>query len=196
MNYFLTDKKAYVQGRSDGDYLLSIEEGRIKETFFSMLPYLAFEDADEFDCFLLLQDNAFYLSLAKEIAQKVHEGQTDKGGHDYFTGHITSVAEGVETREEKAVAFLHDTVEDTPLPLSDIKRVFPKKIADAVAVLTHNKNEDYFRYIHRVSKNELATAVKLSDLKNNMDMTRLKEVTEEDKKQFVKYKKAYDILRE
>lgn len=195
MNYFLTDKKAYVQGRSDGDYLLSIEEGRIKETFFSMLPYLAFEDADEFDCFLLLQDDAFYLSLAKEIAQKVHEGQTDKGGHDYYKGHVTSVAAGVQTKKEKTVAFLHDTVEDTSLPLTDIKRVFPEEISEAVALLTHDKREDYFTYVTRLKGNELARAVKLSDLKNNMDMTRLKEVTEEDQKRFAKYQKAYDILQ-
>ena len=50
------------------------------------------------------------------------------------------------------------------------------------------------KYIKRIRKNPLARAVKISDLKNNSDLSRLKEVTEKDLKRTEKYKKALDIL--
>ena len=43
---------------------------------------------------------------------------------------------------------------------------------------------------------ELSRAVKLSDLTNNMDLSRLKKITEVDKKRLEKYKKAYKYLKE
>ena len=51
-------------------------------------------------------------------------------------------------------------------------------------------------FFRAVKSNELATAVKLSDLTNNMDLSRLKQITEVDKKRLEKYKKAYKYLKE
>ena len=53
---------------------------------------------------------------AKALAEKQHLGQTDKAGSPYIT-HPARVAERLETDEEKVVAWLHDTVEDTGLSL-------------------------------------------------------------------------------
>ena len=42
--------------------------------------------------------------------------------------------------------------------------------------------------------NPIAKAVKLADLADNMDMSRIKEPTEKDYKRLEKYKKAKEIL--
>ena len=49
-------------------------------------------------------------------------------------------------------------------------------------------------YIQRLKHNPTAKAVKLADLKDNMDMSRIKNPTEMDFKRLEKYKKAKAIL--
>lgn len=51
---------------------------------------------------------------AYEEAKKAHFGQVDKAGVDYIK-HPETVASFVKTDEEKAVAYLHDVIEDTEL---------------------------------------------------------------------------------
>jgi len=54
------------------------------------------------------------VDLALSIARKAHEGQLDKAGVDYIE-HPIYVASQVDTEEEKAVALLHDVIEDSPV---------------------------------------------------------------------------------
>ncbi len=49
---------------------------------------------------------------AKAFALKAHIGQVDKAGLPYEE-HLSRVASRVVLKEEKVVAWLHDTVEDT-----------------------------------------------------------------------------------
>ncbi len=65
---------------------------------------------------------------------------------------------------------------------------------EALKTLTHDKSVPYFNYIDKIKKNPLARKVKLSDLKDNMNLKRLKEITEKDKERFAKYEKARKIL--
>ena len=77
---------------------------------------------------------------AERLAIKAHAGQKDKAGKDYFEAHVAVVANGIIGDPiAKAVAFLHDTVEDTSVTIEDIRAEFPKEVADAVDVLTHRK---------------------------------------------------------
>ena len=73
---------------------------------------------------------------------------------------------------------------------------FSDRIVNAVIALTKDKKESYKDYLEHVKSHELARIVKLSDLTNNMDLSRLKEITEADKKRLEKYKKAYKYLKE
>ena len=63
-------------------------------------------------------------------------------------------------------------------------------------ILCKRKNEKYFDYIDRIKATKLTINVKLSDLKDNMNLDRLKEVTEKDLKRLEKYKKAKEILQD
>ena len=131
---------------------------------------------------------------AYEIAKRAYLGQVDKAGEDYIK-HPEKVASFVKTDEEKAVAYLHDVIEDTELTLEDLHEYeFSKEVIEAVDIITKKKGEDCRNYLNSVKKNKLARAVKLADLRHNSDLTRLTKVTEKDIERKEKYQKAIDFL--
>lgn len=128
--------------------------------------------------------------LALKIATEAHKGQVDKAGVPYIN-HPLTVASLVETEEEKIVALLHDTIEDTNITEQDLLNYgFSNKIVEAVKLLTHNKNVPYMDYVAKIKNNELARKVKIADLTHNSDLSRLKEITDKDKKRYKKYQNA------
>lgn len=134
------------------------------------------------------------LNNAIKLAEKYHEGQVDKGGEPYI-GHPLRVMEGVETSEEKVLAVLHDVLEDCDVSAEQlIKEGIPKILVDKLKILRKGKDEDYFHYINRITNDKETINVKLSDLRDNMDLKRLKQITEKDIERLEKYKKAKEIL--
>lgn len=134
------------------------------------------------------------LNKAINLAKKYHKGQVDKGGEPYV-GHPLRVMEGVETLEEKVLAVLHDVLEDCDVSAEQlIEEGIPKELVEKLIILCKEKNEDYFHYINRIKNDKATINVKLSDLKDNMDLKRLKEITEKDIERLEKYKKAKEIL--
>lgn len=128
--------------------------------------------------------------LALKIATEAHKGQVDKAGVPYIN-HPLIVASLVETEEEKIVALLHDTIEDTNITEQDLLNYgFSNKIVEAVKLLTHNKDVPYMDYVAKIKDNELARKVKIADLTHNSDLSRLKEITDKDKKRYEKYQNA------
>lgn len=72
------------------------------------------------------QSDIEMVAKARAWAVKAHAGQKDKAGKDYFKAHVTVVAEGVKGDPiAEAVAFLHDTVEDTFATLSKVWQFLP-----------------------------------------------------------------------
>ncbi|VRU22819.1 guanosine polyphosphate pyrophosphohydrolases/synthetases (COG0317) [Streptococcus pneumoniae] len=139
--------------------------------------------------------NKLQATKAHEVAKKAHFGQTDRAGIDYIK-HPETVASFVTTDEEKAVAYLHDVIEDTTLTLLDLKKEgFSKNIIEAVDILTKKKGQDYQSYLNLVKTNELARVVKLADLRHNSDLTRLPLITEKDLERNKKYSSAIRFLR-
>ena len=131
---------------------------------------------------------------AYEIAKKAHLGQIDKAGEDYIK-HPEKVASFVNSDEEKAVAYLHDVIEDTELTLEDLREYgFSEEVLEAVDVITKKKGQDYQTYLYSVKENKLARVVKLADLRHNSDLTRLINITEKDIERKEKYQKAIDFL--
>ena len=197
----LTDKKHNGQlvflDEEENEYnVIEIKNKEYKLKYISLVPYFL-EDTELYDEYVELTEEEYFLELAKQLAKEYHKGQVDKAGVDYFSGHITSVVNGVNTIEEKIVAYLHDIIEDTNLTYLDLFVLdFSDKIVNAVLALTKDKKIKYEDYLKYVKKNELARAVKLADLTNNMDLSRLKEINEVDKKRLEKYKKAYKYLKE
>lgn len=134
------------------------------------------------------------MERAIKLAEKYHEGQFDKGGYPYIE-HPLRVMSGVESIDEKVVAVLHDVLEDCDISKEQlIKEGIPEYLVKKLEILCKGKNEKYFDYIDRIKADPLTIKVKLSDLKDNMNLKRLKEVNEKDIKRLEKYKKAKEIL--
>ena len=134
------------------------------------------------------------LERAIKLAKKYHEGQFDKGGSPYIE-HPLRVMNGVESIEEKILAVLHDVLEDCDVSREQlIDEGIPEYLVEKLEVLCKGKNEKYFDYIDRIKVTQLTINVKLSDLNDNMNLKRLKEVTEKDIKRLEKYKTAKEIL--
>lgn len=173
------------------------------------------------------------------VAQKLHKGQVDKGGHDYFESHLLKVADAGFDWKEKIVGFLHDASEDCNVTVEDVMNLLDEEISrvvdntkehwydeewweewmediavypctvthvmtieerdeikTALTLLNHHTAPSREEYINRISSDLLALKVKLNDLKNNMDITRITEPTEKDYARIERYKKEYDILME
>jgi len=134
------------------------------------------------------------LERATKLAEKYHEGQFDKGGSPYIE-HPLRVMEGVESLEEKILAVLHDVLEDCQVSKDElIKEGIPEYLVKKLEILCKGKNEKYFDYIDRIKADKSTINVKLSDLRDNMNLQRLKAVTEKDTRRLEKYKKAKAIL--
>lgn len=131
---------------------------------------------------------------AEEIARKAHAGQVDKSGRSYI-GHIERVANRVTSDEAKCVAWLHDVLEDTDvLPEVELRRIFGKEIADGVLSVTHRENESYEDFVRRAGVNRLGREVKVADLIDNSNLSRLEEVTLNDVRRQRKYNDALMYL--
>ena len=134
------------------------------------------------------------VDLALSIARKAHEGQLDKAGVDYIE-HPIYVASQVCTEDEKAVALLHDVIEDSSVTAEELLNAgLPETVVTAVQILSKKKGQDYQTYLKTVKSNPLARAVKLADLKHNSDLSRLETITDKDLERLEKYKKAIDYL--
>ena len=104
--------------------------------------------------------------------------------------------------KKKIVAVLHDVVEDTKMTIGELAQLFPDHLVMAIKILTKKKGEEYFDYIKRLieSNNEIAIAVKIADLKDNLDLNRIKNPTEQDWAQPTlrnrrRYIQALDLLQ-
>jgi len=135
------------------------------------------------------------LERAIQIAVEAHAGVTDKGGKAYIL-HPISVMMRCETDEEKIVAILHDVVEDTDWTFDALREEgFSETIIEALKTVTkHSDDEDYDEFIQRSLKNEIGRKVKIADLKENLDVTRIGELTDKDLERINKYKRALSVL--
>lgn len=127
------------------------------------------------------------------IMYKAHKGQKDKGGKAYFL-HPLRVSLKIKDKRAKVIGLLHDVIEDSDkYKLSDFTFLDEEQV-EALKTLTHDKSVPYFDYIYKIKANPLARKVKLSDLEDNMNLSRLKEITDKDRERLAKYEKAREIL--
>ena len=135
------------------------------------------------------------LEKAIEIATLAHKGQVDKAGEDYIK-HPLRVMEAGKTENEKIVGVLHDVVEDTEWTFEKLEQEgFSEEVISALRCVTKlSEDEPYDDFIARVKTNSLATAVKINDLTDNMDIRRLHSINSADIKRLKKYHRAYRLL--
>ncbi len=133
------------------------------------------------------------VETARQWAERLHAGQVDKSGRPYID-HPARVAGRLQTPEEKVVGWLHDTVEDTSVTIREIEAQFGAETAAAVNAISRREDESWNTYLRRVKENPTARKVKISDLIDNSNLSRLETVTMTDVKRQEKYNRALQFL--
>ena len=131
---------------------------------------------------------------AMVLAYNAHHGQFDKGGVPYIF-HPIHLAEQMDDEISTCVALLHDTVEDTDVTLENLAKDFPAEVVNAVRLLTHAEDVEYFDYVRAIKADPIATKVKLADLTHNGDPSRISNQGNAEKRR-QKYAAARKILLE
>lgn len=104
-----------------------------------------------------------------ELAEEYHQNQTRRDGVTPCITHIKRVERHCVCTITKCIAILHDIVEDTPMTLADLKQFgIPPVVVVGVDSMTKRKNESWDDYIKRLSENDYAIEVKVSDMLDNM----------------------------
>ena len=134
------------------------------------------------------------LERAIELAAAAHAGQVDKAGQPYIL-HPIRVMLSVNSPNERMAAILHDIVEDTPTTFDDLtSEGFPHDVIKAVRALTKEEGESRIDAANRAVQNAIARVVKLSDVADNMDMSRIPNPTEKDYARLSEYETVRKIL--
>ena len=134
------------------------------------------------------------LEQAISIAVKAHAGQVDKAGQPYIL-HPLRLMLKFNSTDAMIVAVLHDVVEDSSIMIQELEGFgFSDVVVDAVASLTRKRGESYEDFVLRASKNELARMVKIEDVKDNLNLTRLSTITDKDLVRIQKYHSALMVL--
>ena len=134
------------------------------------------------------------VEIAIEIAARAHAGQVDKAGAPYIF-HPLRLMLAVTTPFERMTAVLHDTVEDTDISLADLRDAgFPAEVLDAVDALTKRKGEKRMEAARRAAGNPIALVVKLADVTDNMDLSRIANPTEKDFARLKEYEQVKELL--
>jgi (p)ppGpp synthase/HD superfamily hydrolase len=134
------------------------------------------------------------LEQAISLAAKQHEGQVDKANAPYIL-HPLRVMLNVPTIEHKIVAVLHDILEDTETTIEDLYQFgFQEHIIDAIVALTKKQGETRLEAAQRARQNPIARVVKLADINDNMDLSRISSPTSKDFERLNEYQQVRDIL--
>lgn len=109
---------------------------------------------------------------AKDLAHRAHAGQVDKAGRPYIE-HVARVAAAVsDDPEAEAVAWLHDVLEDCD-GFDGEMNTFADHIGHAAWLLTRWRGHSAEWYYDQIRANPIALRVKLADIADNADESRL-----------------------
>ena len=134
------------------------------------------------------------LERAIALAAKAHEGQVDKAGAPYVL-HPLRMMLRVATTEERITAVLHDVVEDCGVSLEALRAEgFSGAVIDAIDAVTIRPEEPYETFVRRAAANPIGRRVKLADLEDNSDLSRIANPTARDHERIAKYRRAMDTI--
>lgn len=136
------------------------------------------------------------LDVALTIVSEAFKNKVDKAGKPYLL-HCLRVMNNLNTKNEElqCIAVLHDLIEDTEYTFQMLRDLgFSERVISGVRWCTHLKHLTYKEYITDLTINSDSIKVKIEDLKDNMDVTRLKTLTYKDIERLKKYHYWYNYL--
>ncbi len=135
------------------------------------------------------------LENAITLAVQQHAGQVDKGGQPYIL-HPLRVMLQLQQTDQQIVAVLHDILEDTHTTTQDLQNLgFQTHIIQAIQALTKLPQETRVQAAMRTAQNPLACAVKIADVQDNMNLTRIPNPTARDLSRLEEYRQVLEILQ-
>jgi len=136
------------------------------------------------------------LERAIAIAAEAHAGVKDKGGAPYIL-HPLRMMLKLSTPEERIVAVLHDVCEDCPEWTFERLRSegFSPNIIEALDSVTKREGEPYRDFVLRAASNPIGRSVKLADLIDNSDISRIQNPSTEDYRRVAKYVDAIEAIQ-
>jgi (p)ppGpp synthase/HD superfamily hydrolase len=141
------------------------------------------------------ENSMITLERAIALAAQAHAGTLDKGLAPYIL-HPLRVMQAQSTTEARIVAVFHDVCEDCSgwsfgrLPAEG----FTDDMIDALKSVTKIEGESYEDFVRRAAANPIGRAVKLADLRDNLDIGRIAQLTVKDMDRVNKYKRAVALL--
>jgi len=110
------------------------------------------------------------IEKAEFFARWVHRDQKRRDGKTPYIIHPQAVMKMLHDDDYvKAVAWLHDVLEDTTFTQQDLIPLnFPVEVVEAVKVLTRTKDVPYEEYLKHVKRNTIARYVKIADMLHNL----------------------------
>lgn len=142
------------------------------------------------------------LERAIALAAQAHEGVKDRGGSPYIL-HPLRIMLAQDTLDAMIVAVMHDVLEDVDGwgEARLLAEGFTEAHIRALEALTKRPEEQgtvegYARFVARAGANPLARSVKLADLRDNMDLSRIPMPTDRDRERQAKYERAFRFLDE
>lgn len=134
------------------------------------------------------------LERAIVIAAEAHVGQVDKAGAPYVL-HPLRMMLRLSTSDEMIAAVLHDVVEDCGLSLEMLRADgFSEQVLEAIDSVTRRAEESYEEFVLRAASNSIGRRVKLADLRDNNDLSRIKHPTARDYARVEKYRRAIETI--
>lgn len=134
------------------------------------------------------------LERAIVIAAEAHAGQMDKAGAPYVL-HPLRMMLRLSTSDEMIAAVLHDVVEDCGLSLEMLRADgFSEQVLEAIDSVTRRAEESYEEFVLRAASNSIGRRVKLADLRDNSDLSRIKHPTARDYARVEKYRRAIETI--
>lgn len=134
------------------------------------------------------------LDVAIAFACRIHAGQVDKSGQPYIL-HPLRLMLKFQGEDERIVSVLHDVVEDGYVSFDELRELgLCETIIEALDCLSKRPGECYEDFIQRLCFNKLAKRVKIEDIRDNLDITRLGSFEDEDCIRTAKYHRALRYL--
>jgi (p)ppGpp synthase/HD superfamily hydrolase len=151
------------------------------------------------------------LQRAIEIALAAHKGQVDKAGEPYVL-HPLRVMLSLSVEEDRIVAVLHDVVEDCEgwsferlesegfsaaviEGLRAVTKLPEEERALAKASTPEERYAAYETFVLRAARNPIGKRVKLADLIDNADLTRIPSPSPRDIERAARYRRAIARLQ-
>ena len=144
-----------------------------------------------------MREDGDSLERAIALACAAHRGQRYPSPEaEPYILHPLRVMLAVSGAETRAVAVLHDVLEDTLVTVKEVAATgVSEDVVEAVLALTHDPGMQYEDYIEQVAGNVLAGRVKLADLADNLANNRRLDRTPIVVDRIERYERAISRLR-